>query len=289
MQNVMRYLSILVTLISISCEKEVGNAKVPLFIPKLVLTSFLSPSDSISCIDVNSNKPLYGDLENLNPIGTLTGKISDGEKEIVLKQKENKLFFTSNDMQIINGKTYRISVSSDKNMKAGGTCTIPVDFDLKLMSDTFSILRHGEIPEYREWREFRARVIFTDQPGSENYYRLYGRYVGFITKPQSPVPEYYSEYVWIENELMTDRSADNEGNIITEFNLNRSYTYYDSAFLKIYILNTEESYYLYHKSLDDYTDNENPFSESTPVFSNIEGGLGVFTSYSIDSIVIRLK
>ena len=289
MQNVIRYLSILVILISLSCEKEIGISKVPLFIPKLVLTSFLSPSDTISYIDIKSNQPLYGDLENLNPVGNLTGIISDGEKEIVLKQKENKLFFTSDDMRIINGKTYKINVTSDKNMKAGGTSTVPTDFDLKLMTDTFSIIHQGSIPEYYEWREYKARVTFTDQPGSENFYRIYGRYLGYNSNPQSPVPEYFSEYLWIEKELMTDRSADNEGKIITEFNVNRSFNYYDSAFIKIYILNTEESYYLYHKSLDNYIDNENPFTESTPVYSNIEGGLGVFTSYSIDSIAVRLK
>lgn len=73
-----------------------------------------------------------------------------------------------------------------------------------------------------------------------------------------------------------------------------NYSYYfkppsDSSIVKIYLFNVEKSYYQYHKSLDDYNDSGNPFSEATPVYSNINGGLGVFTSYTIDSLVVKFK
>jgi len=64
---------------------------------------------------------------------------------------------------------------------------------------------------------------------------------------------------------------------------------HDSLVVKIYIYNLEKSYYLYHKSLDDYNDGANPFSEATPVYSNITGGLGIFTSYTIDSLIVKYK
>jgi hypothetical protein len=34
---------------------------------------------------------------------------------------------------------------------------------------------------------------------------------------------------------------------------------------------------------------ENPFSKATPVYSNVNGGFGIFTSYTIDSLAVRLK
>jgi hypothetical protein len=54
-------------------------------------------------------------------------------------------------------------------------------------------------------------------------------------------------------------------------------------------MNTEEAYYLYHTSIDENESSDNPFSEVKPVYSNINGGLGVFTSYTIDSLVFRIQ
>jgi hypothetical protein len=75
----------------------------------------------------------------------------------------------------------------------------------------------------------------------------------------------------------------------TEQNFSEFFMAPDSLFLNIYVLNTEKSYFLFHKSLKNYKNGENPFSEATPVYSNINGGFGVFTSYTIDSLVVRLK
>jgi hypothetical protein len=64
---------------------------------------------------------------------------------------------------------------------------------------------------------------------------------------------------------------------------------YDSVFISVYLMNTEESYYLYHTSLNEFDRSDNPFSEAKPVYSNIKGGLGIFTSYTMDSLRFRLK
>jgi hypothetical protein len=55
------------------------------------------------------------------------------------------------------------------------------------------------------------------------------------------------------------------------------------------LLNTEKSYYQYHKSLHNYNDSEIPFSEPTLLYTNIEGGLGIFTSYTKKVVSMRLK
>jgi hypothetical protein len=41
--------------------------------------------------------------------------------------------------------------------------------------------------------------------------------------------------------------------------------------------------------MSNYISGSNPFSEPTPVFNNIAGGLGIFAAYTIDSIIFRLK
>jgi hypothetical protein len=63
----------------------------------------------------------------------------------------------------------------------------------------------------------------------------------------------------------------------------------DSAFLKVYLLNTDKSYYDYHRSLGNYDSGDDPFTEPSPVFSNVNGGLGIFAAYTVDSLIFRLK
>jgi hypothetical protein len=63
----------------------------------------------------------------------------------------------------------------------------------------------------------------------------------------------------------------------------------DSCFLKIYLLNTDKAYYDYQKSLEKYNSGEDPFTEPSPVYSNISGGLGIFAAYTVDSLIYRLK
>jgi hypothetical protein len=41
--------------------------------------------------------------------------------------------------------------------------------------------------------------------------------------------------------------------------------------------------------LNEFDRSDNPFSEAKPVYSNIKGGLGIFTSYTMDSLRFRLK
>jgi len=49
------------------------------------------------------------------------------------------------------------------------------------------------------------------------------------------------------------------------------------------------SFQTYHHSLDKYSSGGNPFTEISPAWSNIEGGLGIFASYVVDSLVFKLK
>jgi len=103
-----------------------------------------------------------------------------------------------------------------------------------------------------------------------------------------------SNYVQFDKEFFSDKGFDGMDIIRrtgSDFDLYNNYfsAEGDSVVLKVYLLNTEKSYYLFHKSLADYEDGENPFAESSPVYSNISGGSGIFTSYTVDSLVVKYK
>jgi len=282
-----RYLNCFLIIATLSgCEKEVKHIKLPQFEQKLVIASFISPSDSVSYVLVSSNRRLYGELNDEESPGNLTGTISDGSNMISLDTTSKGLKFNRGKMQIQYRKTYTLKVTSDKGISAEAVCTVPEKREFLIQSDTSSVL-HQE-PGYLAWREFRSNISFIDFPGEFNYYRLAGELFYYKTDPETEILEINRSPIRFTKAYFTDKDSESDNKIHTSISI-KSFNKYDSAFVKIFLLNTEKSYYLYHKSLEDYNSGEDPFSEVTSVYSNINGGLGIFTSYTLDSLIYRIK
>lgn len=276
------YIISLLLLFSPGCEKNVDNVPLPEFKQKLVIASFLSPSDSISYFYVSSNKRIFGDLSTIESTGNLSGTISDGVSEVPLDTFRAGLKLDHKKMQIRYDGNYSIKISSDKGLSAEGTCKVPGKRNFVIETDTFSI----PIDNFweRNSRRIDMRISIQDIPGEENYYRIDYSASGSRSNPnKGPDPE----LMRLRNGF-SDQGLDGQ-KITVRTNMGLNFFFEcDSAFMKIYLYNTEKSYYLYHKSLWEYSDG-NPFSEATPVYSNIKGGLGIFAGYTIDSLIVRLK
>ena len=279
---------LIITFFAFACETDVDLVKAPAFKQRLVITSFISPSDTISWFRVTSNIKIYGELHTEEPLGLLSGTISDGVNEVELDTCKVGLKLSHEKMQIQYGKTYKLKVSSGNGLKAEAECTVPARRIFTIKADTFSLIKkmdpYGPFPEstYRS-REFK--VSFNDIPGEENFYKIYGK-----TRSHGSNWHGTNYLAFNEDNVISDKGMD--GKFFT-FKTDQNFDYFfsdpDSLFLNIYLYNTEKSYYQFHKSLRDYNDGENPFSEASPVFSNITGGFGIFTSYTVDSLVMRFK
>lgn len=275
-------LLLLLLLTGAGCEKYVNYVNSPEFVQKLVVTSFISPSDTVSRIFVSSNQPLYTISEKLEDPGDIMGTISDGTTEIELDTTSFGLSFSHHKMAVVSGKTYTLKISSSKGLNAEAKATVPLERDILIKVDTLSQDRN----EYVLGVELGINVELTDYPGEKNYYNVVGKFSGYNSEAESgggfSFPRYWFEYI-------DDIDASGDNRIRLDSWITQSLNNYDSAFITIYLMNTEKSYYLYHKSLYQYDHGDNPFSEASPVFSNIDGGLGIFTSYTTDSLVFRLK
>jgi uncharacterized cupredoxin-like copper-binding protein len=266
-----------------ACEKDVKKGLFPEFVPKLVITSFVSPADTMSVFQVSTNRPIFGELGKETPLGNLSGSITDGEKEIRLHSGTGSMYFRRKELSLEPGKTYSIHINNDKGLQATGTCKVPEKFDFNMRADTFRVSTSSYYNPY----SFFLKTTFRDEPGKENYYRIRVRYLTYNT---SGTQKYITDnFLTNENEYFTDSFVNTEGEIGIETRLYTPGKYNDSCIIKVYLMNTEKSYYQYYRSLKDFSDNENPFQEASPVFSNIEGGLGIFTSYTIDSLIMRIR
>jgi hypothetical protein len=281
-------LSLIITVTLAGCETDADLVDLPEFKQKLVITAFLSPSNNTSSVNVFSNKKIYGELNTENPIDGLKGFISDGTDEITLDTIKTGFYINHSKMLIQYGKTYDIRVSNDKGLSIKATCTVPEKKNFSLKIDTLSsIVQYPDIKG--SYRILEFKVSFLDPPGEHNYYRAIGKCTAYHTSVNSG-----KTYQWINNtrfekEFFSDNGMDGKEIVLRTLNNNGNYLIGDSSFYVFYLFNTEKSYYLYHTSLDNYNNDENPFAEVTPVFSNITDGLGVFTSYTSDSVRIKLR
>jgi hypothetical protein len=268
---------------STGCEREARNVILPDFHQKLVINSYISPSDTASVVKVSSNMRIYGILDETEPLGNLSATISDGTSTINLTPATDGFIFRPEDMQVTQGKTYKLSVKSDPGLSAEAKCTVPSSHGLIIDVDTEKVLVDywGE-----SQRQIKARIYITDYSGEENFYRFSCKMVDFN-------PEYFFridilKVIGTESDFFTDK--DNDGK---RFYINSVSVYdpllSDSAYLIIYIQNTDKAYYDYHRSLEKYSGGDDPFTEVSLVFSNVTGGLGIFAAYTIDSLKLKLK
>jgi hypothetical protein len=285
MRYITSFISIFCLIALPACEKEAKNVRLPEFVQKLVITSFISPSDTVSYIRVSSNSRIYGELGVHETLGNLSGWISDGEREIELTNLGEGFCFKSKDMQVEEGKTYHLLVKSDKGLLAEAECTVPYRRNFSLEIDT--LIEFTPYPDIKGgFYQIFYDVYITDYQGEKNYFRSYGKEVLYDTN--------YYDYPYIgqiyayKNEFFSDDGNDGRRFLANQL-FSREPELADSAHVVFYLLTTDKTYYDYHISLNKYTGGETPFTEISPVYTNVSGGLGIFAAYNIDSLVMKLK
>lgn len=281
MRTIFSYSIIALFVIAAACESNVTDVNLPEYKSKLVVSAFLCPSDTASYVFVNSTMKLYGDLSRMESLGTALPEIiiSDDTKEVVLDTSRYGWKLDPRKMKIEYGKNYQIRVSTDKGYLAEASCTVPERRSFSIEVDTFSTI-------FNSFRYLQLGASFNDIPGEENFYRI-----KVELKSHCNSQKWQLQELPVEDHFISD--LDQDGNRLKRSIKSGlrygSFPSCDSVYIVLKLYHTEKSYYLYHKSLDNYQNGDNPFTEPTPVFSNVKGGVGIFTSYTIDSAVIRLK
>ena len=267
-----------------SCEKEVDNIRYPEFKQKLVISGYISPGKTRNYISVTSNHRIYGELWTNNETwGNLTATLSNDTHEISLDRTLFGFVFNSSDFPIEEGKTYKLKVKSDIGLYAEASCSVPFKRNFALEMDTFRLINAST---FNYDSSFMSDFYFTDIQGEDNYYKLLCEQIDYNSN------YFISPFVNIisgpENEYFNDKGRDGKRYKITlkDFIVRKDS---DSSFLKVFLLHTDKVYYDYHKSLGNYNSGKDPFTEPSPVYSNIIGGLGIFAAYTIDSLLVRLK
>lgn len=283
--RILRSLILLSLLLALSaCEEMISDVDVPTSQPNLVVNSFISPSLPYTTISVFKSRPLYSGYDNNTtefPVvqnATITISNTDTSVNVPYDVEYGIYRISKSEFPIIAGHTYSLNVTVPGGYSVNAKCTVPIELPPQI--ENFTVDSSLEYGQYKCHADFR----FHDIEGSQQYYCVTASKVSYQTGNLNP---YIDELSFNRGEsYFSDKNK--EGQYFT-FKTDDYYIYQEEPVkLIITIAVVDKNYYNYHKGLLEY-DEGNPFAEPTPIFSNINGGLGIFAAYSQNEVVIDLK
>lgn len=281
------------TCLFLSCEKTANNVEIPDYTAKLVLHAFISPSDSVVNVQVSTTTNIYGNKNEYPQKMSVSVTLDDGTSSYSFSERNDTSGICTLNYKIKAGQTYKIKAHCEGYPDAQGECIVPKIKDFHLEIDTLSVI------ENNGWGYFypvlKINTKFQDIPNENNFFNLYGvrsfsNMYGNYSE-MIPIDNNSNNYNFYLNELISDHLQDGQElgvNFNEDYNSLRD-TFVYSINIQSNLLETDENYYKYHTSLKTYQNGDNPFTEFSPVYSNIEGGYGIFCAYVKYEKTIILK
>lgn len=268
-RNIFLFVVLSVFFMFTACDSMVSNVDAPTTKPKLVVSSFISPNEQVNYVQIQESKPLYTSSSNMmygyNVISDAIVKIKEGNNSQTLtyNSEYKKYGIQSAAFPIVAGRTYHLEIITAKGAIVTASSTVPAaEVPLVEIVKIEERTVNGTI-----YRKINFR--FRDIQGQGHFYRVSAAFKENFGDIDHYNPLYYD----MGDEYTSDVSNDgNYFNFKTGEYISHQFA---SSKLVIYIGLSDENYFRYHRSIDGFQ-NDNPFSEPTPIFSNISGGIGVF-------------
>jgi len=304
-------LLLIFTFIFSSCRKIATYVDPPEFVQKLVVNAYLSPDKVNNRIFISSNIKRFGEINgNFEPFGNAYLYIYENSKEVQFDTVRENYLGTGYNYLIKNfkfkeGQTYKLKVISDIGLEVDATCKIPLKRNFQITVDT--TFKKTKDEHGSNISLLIAKISITDFLGEPNFYRLlylyetyhpafpYKKHLSFKDVAELKVPGTAEYNAWQNDHVRNDIGLDGKKFILRTIEFQPvsldyiSWADPDSAFLRIYLLSTDKPYYDFHKSLENFSLGDGPFTEPSFLYNNVNGGLGIFASYTLDSLIFRIK
>jgi hypothetical protein len=277
------------------CYKEVDDLQL-LQGPKLVVYSVISPQDTVLTVRITQSTPLFESAQTGGAVTNASVRLSDGITSVELAHRTKGIYtVTASRLAILPDRTYFLTVTTPEGLRAEATCKVP-----KRANDAITQVQLDPIQE-ELITGFFLSVEWQDAPGEGDHYRIFAKSPTLLRYTRQgpdqpdqidtlhPRPIHFQQ-----GEIYTqDAGKDGQkyrvaqGSFIAGSSINSKGQYiqlFERKF-RLVLLTTDRAYYQYHQSLQRYEaansdgNPDDPFAEPTLVFSNVEGGLGVFAAY----------
>jgi len=297
-----------------SCESmlsDLDEDKLPKIDSKLVVECYISPqSDEIKVI-VTEPQRLFGPA-NFEPIYIKNASViisgEAGQITIPYKDSLNNYVIKASEFKIEAGKKYSLLVSDGKrtvkaSCRVPGSAAVVKNYTIQPMKE----------PRYPGDSSVNVKMSWEDIKGEPNYYALRGyaeieqKDLAFTSAVEEvKITAHRTKRVFnfdYEDFLYTDTNIDGvtfnspvynvslyQGSIRYTDKEGKPQTAPTDPILKeVYfeILNMDENYFKFCKTISNNRNSDNPFVEPALIYTNIVGGLGCFGAYNAGSLLIK--
>ncbi|KAA5538670.1 DUF4249 domain-containing protein [Adhaeribacter rhizoryzae] len=289
-QNIYKLLCLGLVLSLGACETDVTKEVNIDTTPKLAVVSFISPQDTVLLVNLQKTQPAVGKAMSREEarVPNATVQLSDGSQTFTLKYEPTPDVYrlSASKLPVLPGKTYYLTVAAPDGYTVSGSCTVPRTEGVRITDITVTnkALDFPGGPTSMEVFSFK----WQDAAGQPNYYRT----LGGSRESQDPInpngppriePFYFSSWNDKNKNIYSDEKTDGglfssgEGGSQMPASQVPPKPYWLHATLAV----TDQHYYRYHRSVYQQADTDgNPFAEPTLIYTNLQGGLGVFAAYN---------
>ncbi len=247
-----------------NCERD-ANVELPKTDAKLVVTSFISPNNEETHVTVSLSKPVHNSKPS-DPYKRINNATVTINGTVIPLIGNGVYSISAQSLPVKAGETYDLSVKTPDGKSVTAQATVPAYPVTKLTVTN--------IQESIVYNSISMNITVTDDhPSHYNYYALAGRREykekgqTYSQKVQLEQPAYFEDDDFVGNKMVFNEAVVWDGKGSSTDNK-----------LIFTLAHTDEHYLKYHRSV--YTqDDENPIQDPVLIYSNIDGGYGVFSAF----------
>jgi hypothetical protein len=289
----------------ISCSEKYHELELPGFDPKLVVNSFfregepfrVSVSYSLSRNNIDEFCPVVGAQVDLFEDNVWVEELVGGtDTEINYIDSIGKWFYYSREVLPREGHTYRLEVSAEGYAPVAAESTIPPRTILEIIDTSWM---------KRDYDKYLKVDLEMENPDEKRWFYL-------IATDLSPVFEFDS----LQNDVIVDY---NERGLAFDINdpaigkreqrVNEDYLIFSNELMLreihpfsieicrskirnevvgIDLVTLSDEAYKYLVTLTDFKNNDMRYSEPVKIFTNMDGGYGIFAGINVECDTIKL-
>lgn len=257
-----------------SCEiTNETSLPIPYGGDKFVLQGFISENEGAWAVITRTTDP--NDPTDDSKVNNIKVLLFENNK-FISELKETKSSYYSTDVTIKSNTKYHITVEG---------MNLP-----KLTTPQVEVMPFVKIQNAKLVKQDSFVAVlnfdFKDEIGINAYQVNVEQYKDKVIFPnENPFDEYFNAFRFFDDKIFEGKNKSHAQSVSLYRTNDKKNIFADELKIKLYSVSPELKYFLESVYNAEGTA-KSPYYDPLPVYNNVEGGFGIFASYSVDTIIL---